>query len=79
MLSAVLEKDPVKLGNRERTSEGVQRDGTTSIQDCKLYDWLRRPFHSGRVLERRNQHCMGLGADEMISQNFQMDERKRPV
>lgn len=43
ILSAALEKDLVKLENPERTSEGVQRDGTTSVQDCKLNDSLGKP------------------------------------
>lgn len=33
-------------------------------------------YHCGRVLDGRNQHCMGLGADEMVRQNYQVDERK---
>lgn len=76
MLSAALEKDLVKLENLERTSEGVQKDGTTSIKVCKLNDSLGKLCHSGRALEGRNQHCTGLGADETIRQNFQTDGRK---
>lgn len=76
ILSAALEKDLVKLENPERTSEGVQRDGTTSVQDCKLNDSLGKLCQSGRALQGRNQRCTGLGADEMIRQNFQSDGRK---
>lgn len=76
MLSEVLEKDLVKLEHMERTSEGVQRDGTTSIQACKLCDSPRKLYHSVRVLEGRNEHCTGLGDDEIVGQNFQTDERE---
>lgn len=73
MLSAILEKE---LENTGRTSEGVQRDGTTPIEHCELYGSLRKLYPCGRVLEGRKQRRTGLGADEMISHNFQTDERK---
>jgi len=38
----VLEKDLVKLENMERTSEGIQRDGTTSKPGCELCDFPRK-------------------------------------
>lgn len=75
MLPVVLDKDLVKLENMERPSEGVQSGGTSSRQDCKLCDSLREWCHSGRALEGRNQHCIGLGADEMASQVFQTEKR----